>query len=112
VASLSQIRLVGDAYYLSQADAPQMVSLLDHPAYVCKACTALRLVSPQGETLKVGKDDSGEISDRTHLVLEGAVSLRLPDPTTTEERLQTFQQLQILLVERERKRGPHLEAGS
>src|SRR5271169_4712499 len=109
MAALSQIHLVGDTHNLPQTIALQMVALLNHPAYVRKACTALRLISPQGEALEVRRDDSDEISDRPHLVLVGAISLRPPDPTATEERLQIFQQLQVLLIERERKRGPHLE---
>jgi hypothetical protein len=99
VASLSQIHLVGDAYDLSQPNTLQMVSLFDHPAYLRKACTALRLASPQGETLEVRKDTSREISDRPRLVLEGAIAPRLTDPTTVKERLQILQKSQVLLVE-------------
>lgn len=112
MASLSQVDLVGDVHNRSQAVTLQMVSLFDHPAYSREACTASRLASPQGEALKVRQDDSGEVSDRPRLVLEGAISLRLPDPAATEERLQILQQAQVSLVERQSERRPHLEACS
>ena len=112
MAPPAEVQLVGDAHNRSQTVALQMIALLDHPAYLREACTAPRLVSPQGEALEVRQDDSDEISNRPHLVLVGAIALRLSDPATTEERLQIFQQSQVLLVERERERGPHLEVCS
>src|SRR5258708_6728864 len=89
-----------------------MIALFDHLAYTPEACTAPGLASPEGETLEMRQDRAREVPDRTHLVLESAISLGLADPATTEERLQTLQQLLVPLVERERKRGPHLEADS
>ncbi len=91
VAALSQIHLVGDTHDLSQTVALQMVALLHHPAYTQEACTASRLASPQGETLEVRKDAFRQILDRPYLVLEGAISLGLADPTTAKERLQILQ---------------------
>jgi hypothetical protein len=75
VTSLSQIHLVSNVHYLSQTVALQMISLFDHPADTGEACTASRLVSPQGVTLKMRQDLAREIFDRARLILEGTIGL-------------------------------------
>src|SRR5262245_34083264 len=90
----------------------QMASLLDPPADPAEACKAPGLVSHKREAFKVWQDDVHEIPNRANLVLEGPISSGLAKPSAAKERLQILQQRQIPRVERQRERGPHLEASS
>src|SRR5437763_1642445 len=87
-----------------------MMALLHHPAYAAEACTASRVVSPQGEAFQMRQDRVHMVAKRPHLILVGAVCLGRSDPATAKERLQALQQSQVLLVQREREGGPDLKA--
>ena len=64
-----------------------MIALLDHPANVRKRPKATRFGSPEGMALKMRNDRIQQVADRPRLILEGAIGLRLADPSASEERL-------------------------
>ena len=75
VPPLAQVHLVRDGDDLSQTLSLQMMALLHHPAYAAEACTASRVVSPQGEAFQMRQDRVHMVAKRPHLILVGAVAL-------------------------------------
>src|SRR5579864_3490083 len=87
-----------------------MIALLDHPADIRKRRKALCLASPEGMAFKMRNDRIQKLVHRSRLVFEGAIGLRLPDPSASEECLKIPQEFETLLVQRKRKRGSNLES--
>jgi hypothetical protein len=110
--ALAEIHLVSDADDPGKAFARPMVALSDHPTYLREAGETRRLRSTKVVALEMRHDGVEQIAYRSGFVLEGPISARLPDPATSEKRLQIQQKRPVSLVQRQREGRARLKPGS
>ena len=90
----------------------QMLVCTSHAANVRKYLEIMLFRANQRISLKMRNNSPCQIRDRPGLVFISPIRSRIPNSSAAEIRVQPLKQLQITLIERERKRRPRLYTNS